>query len=291
MILYTSLAFLCSIAYSISAILCKIGLQSRENIRDLPLRTLILFLCTNRWWIIGVLLSGIANVAMIQIQSRLDVSIVFSFLNFSYILVLILGHCFLRERLSKEQWLGVGAVTIGTLMLLAVQNPQTGNGTDQQDLAFFTAFSLSAVMVLAYTIYRNRGPNYEVLAAICAGICFGCVETYLKASTNLVVSENGFFSIIDVDSIKYFLTGWPFFVMFAFGAVGWLFLQLTYSHGHVSVTIPIIAVTQRISSIASGYFVFDEIFSILRILGVFAILLGVLILVCSTIDFDDPQTA
>lgn len=291
MFFYTFFAFACSFIYSLSAILCKYGLQYNIDVRNLSVGELIRFLSTNGWWITGVLLSGIANVAMIEIQAHLDVSIVFSFLNFSYILILVLGHYFLREHLNKEQWLGVSAVTIGTLMLLAVRNPVTGSGTDIETLLYFTACAVSVVLILIYTLYKIPNVSYEIFAAMCAGICFGCVEMYLKSSTNLVASENGQFSIFNSVSIKYFLTAWPFFVMFVFGAIGWLFLQVTYTHGSVSVTIPIIAVSQRITSLASGYFVFGEVFSLLRAMGVLAILSGVAILILATLNFDEPQTA
>ena len=102
----------------------------------------------------------------------------------------------------------------------------------------------------------------------------------------------GEFTIFNLESIKNFLSVWPFFVMFAFGAFGWLFLQITYSHGNVSITIPIMAVTQRIVSVSSGYFVFDESFSILRSMGVITIISGVLILVYATLDTgEEPEAA
>ena len=290
MFLYTCLALVCSIFYSVSAILCKYGLQHNIDIRALSAKALVIFLSKNKWWIFGVLLSGLANIAMIEIQARLDVSIVYSLLNFSYIFVLILGHYFLRERLDTNQWLGVGVVIIGTLMILGVQNPSTGVDTDIQNLLILTALAILVVVILIITAYKNNQLNYEVIYAICTGICFGCVEIYLKANTNLVASETGKFTIFSMDSIKHFLTVWPFFVMFAFGAVGWLCLQVTYTHGNVSVTIPVMAVTQRIVSLSSGYCVFGETFTVLRSMGVLAIILGVFILVFSTINIREPKT-
>jgi len=227
---------------------------------------------------------------MIEIQARLDVSIVYSLLNFSYIFVLILGHYFLKERLEANQWLGVSTVIIGTIMILAVQNPATGVDTNVKSLMILTVIGLLALFILIITAYRLKRLNYEVIYAICTGICFGCVEIYLKANTNLVASETGHFTIFSMDSIKRFLMVWPFFVMFAFGAVGWLCLQITYTHGNVSVTIPVMAVTQRIVSLSSGHYVFGETFTILRSTGVLAIILGVLILVFSTINIREPKT-
>ena len=78
--------------------------------------------------------------------------------------------------------------------------------------------------------------------------------------------------------------------MFAFGAVGWLFLQITYSHGNVSVTMPVVAVTQRIVSMSSGFFVYGEQFTMLRTIGLLTIVLGVVMLIFSSLKIAEPKT-
>ena len=283
MVTYTIFALLSSLLYSVSAILCKYGLQHNVDVRSLSLPNLIAFLVRNKLWIVGVLLGGVANLSIVQIQSQLDVSIVYSILNVSYIFVLVLGHYFLHEHLNRTQWLGVGTAIIGTMMILAVKDPVTGRETDLQGLISLTIFSVIGVTSLIFISSRLKSGNYEVLSAVCAGICFGCVESYLKVTTNLVASEIGYFSIFSLNSVVEFVSLWPFFVMFVYGAVGWVFLQITYSHGSVSITIPVIAVIQRIVSMSSGYYIFGESFTSLKLVGIVTILLGVFLLIFSTL--------
>ena len=290
MIIYSILALLCSILYSVSAVFCKYGLQHNIELRTLSLQQLVLFLSRNKIWIIGVLMSGVANIAMIQIQARIDVSIVFSLLNFSYIFILVLGHYFLKEHLNNDQWLGVGTVILGTVMILGVSNPASGRDTDFGNLLFLSGCAVVAIGALIYIAYSETKVNYEIIYAVCTGISFACVETYLKASTNMVTADMGRFSIFSLDSIKHFLSIWPFFVMFAFGAVGWLFLQITYSHGNVSVTMPVVAVTQRIVSMSGGFFVYGEQFTMLRTIGLLTIVLGVAMLIFSSLKIAEPKT-
>ena len=104
--------------YALSAVFCKIGLQQRVRPPSFSLINLIQFLISSKIWLVGVALSSIANIAMIQIQATLDVSIVYSFLNLSYVFVLVLGHYFLKETLLHLQWTGVAVVIFGTLLLL-----------------------------------------------------------------------------------------------------------------------------------------------------------------------------
>ncbi len=291
MIIYTVLALLSSFLYSVSAILCKYGLQHNVDVRSLSILNLFLFLIKNKYWILGVILGGVANISIIQIQSQLDISIVYSILNVSYIFVLVLGHYFLHERLNRNQWLGVITAIVGTMMILAIKDTVTGSETDVDGLFSLTVFSVGVVACLMVVSAKMKSMNYEMIYALCAGVCFGCVETYLKATTNLVASEIGYFSIFSLNSVIEFVSLWPFFVMFVYGAVGWVFLQITYSHGNVSITIPMIAVTQRIVSMSSGYYIFGEYFTFLKVLGIVTILLGVFILIFSTLKTDQKVMA
>ncbi len=283
MVIYSFAAFLCSLMYALSAIFCKVGLQNAVS-GSFSFSRLVEFLIHRKIWLLGVALSGIANVAMVQIQSKLDVSIVYSFLNLSYVFILIMGHYLLKEILSYLQWMGVAVVIVGTLLLLAVTDPASGHATDTNALLVMTVASLIAVvgLVVSAKVWSSE-TNYEIFFAICTGICFGALEIYLKTTTNIVNRELGEFSIFSLSSVSSFIHSWPFFVMFIFGAVGWLCLQVTYSHGNISVSVPIVAVTQRIVSVMGGYFVFDEDFSILRIIGISLIICGVLLLVMASV--------
>jgi drug/metabolite transporter (DMT)-like permease len=283
MVIYSFAAFVCSLMYAISAILCKIGLQTVVA-DSLSINRLFNFLIHRKIWLLGVALSGLANIAMIQIQSQLDVSIVYSFLNLSYVFILVMGHYLLKEMLTYLQWIGVAVVILGTLLLLAVTDPASGQATNTSVLLLMTGVSLTAVvfLVISAKVWSSE-TNYEIFFAICTGICFGALEIYLKTTTNIVTGELGEFSIFSLSSVTSFVQSWPFLVMFVFGAIGWFCLQITYSHGNVSVSVPIIAVTQRIVSTMGGYYVFGEDFSLLRVLGIATIICGVLLLVLASI--------
>lgn len=290
MITYTFFALVCSLLYSVSSVFCKYGLQHNVELGSLSTSRLVVFLAGNKFWLLGLLLAVVANVAMIQIQSRLDVSVVYSILNFSYIFVLVLGHYFLRESLHPDQWFGVVVTAMGTFLIVGVNEKNTGQPTEIVNLLTLTGASILVIATLILTAWNNKWIQYEILYAICAGINFGLVEIYLKATTNMAGGEGGDFSIFSLQSMREFVSGWPFFVMFFCGAVGWLFLQITYSHGNVSVTVPIVAVMQRIVSIFGGYYVYDELFGLIKIMGVITILLGIFILIFCTLRIEEPTT-
>ncbi|MGH8556330.1 MAG: EamA family transporter [Methylococcales bacterium] len=283
MIIYTLLVFFCSFLYGLSAVLCKHGLQSNAAIRSMSFKKLLLHLVKNRIWILGVCLSFATNLAIVEMQSFIDISVVYPILNFSYIFVLLLGYAFLHENLNKRQWIGIITVTIGTLLIIFVEKPGTGSDTIIERLLAFSAFSILAICAVVFTVYRKKVENYEIYYALCTGLSFGNVETYIKANTNMVISELGQFSIFSLDSLYYFISLWPFATMILFSVVGWLCMQITYSHGNVSVSVPLFAILQSCVTLSCGYFVFGEYFSFQKILGITTIVLGVIMLVLSSV--------
>lgn len=244
-------------------------------------KKLILFLIKNKIWVLGVFLSFATNLAIVEIQTIIDISVVYPVLNFSYIFVLLLGYIFLYEKLAKRQWIGVITVSIGTLLIIFIEKPGTGSETNIERLLAFSSTSMLLICTVIFIVYKNRVKNYEKYYALCTGLSLGNVETYIKANTNMVIAEYGGFSIFSMDSLYYFASLWPFAMMVLFSVVGWLCMQITYSHGNVSVSVPLFAVLQSCVTLFCGYFVFGEYFSFQKVLGIATIVSGVLMLVLS----------
>jgi Predicted permeases len=287
MIIYELLTLFCSFLYGASSVLCKIGLQYNSNLRSYSIKNIIILLIKNKIWLLGVFISIFSNIIIAQVQSVIDISIVYPILNFSYIFTLLLGYLFLKESLNKNQWLAIIIVTLGTAIILFVKNLATGDQTDINDLIFLTFISIISIVILIIITFNNRNINYEIIYAICAGISFGNVETYLKVNTNLIINKIGYFSIFSFESVGEFLMMWPFLVLISFSIIGFICIQVSYSHGNVSITVPIIAVIQRIINMISGYLIFGEHFPSTKIIGFITIVLGIFILIFSSLNNDD----
>lgn len=284
MLSYATIILVCCFMYGASAVLCKYALQ-RNGVVVSPMsrRKKILSVVTNKIWLVGVVLSVCANLIIIQVQSLADLSIVYPILNFAYIFTLILGYFFLDEILTKAQWLGVATTVAGTAILLFVENPATGHQTDIAHLMMIASVSILLIITLVLSARKDRRQIGEIYYAICAGVSFGNVEAFLKATTNMTVAEIGHFSVFSWESVLEFLSIWPFFIFMAFGVIGFIFMQVAYSHGDVSVSVPLITMTQRPLTLFSGYFAFGEAFPLVKILGIVTILLGVVVITHSTI--------
>ncbi len=282
MYFFTLLVFVCSFLYGLSAVLCKYGLQHDIELRNQSLKSILLLLVHNKMWIAGVLLSFVTNIIVLELQTVLDVSVVYPILNFSYIFVLLLGYYFLNEHLNPRQWFGVLTVIIGTALILFIQTPTTGQEANVLNLMIFSVISLFIIAYIIYTIYQQAIDNYEIGYAICTGLSLALVQIYIKANTNLVTVEIGHFSIFSMDSVLHFFTLWPFLMLTLFSVVSWICTQITYSHGNISVSVPLFAVIQSVVTLIFGYFVFDEQLGLQKIAGAIIIVLGVVIVIAST---------
>lgn len=283
MFIYTLVVFFCSFLYGLSAILCKYGLQHNVKLKDYPITRMLLFVIRNKIWVLGVLISFAANIIIVEIQSVIDVSVVYPILNFSYVFTLILGYMVLKENLNKNQLFGILIVVIGTGLIIFVKEPATGGATNTKILLILSLISLIIIGSIIYTVYKNKIENYEIIYAICTGISLSNVETYVKANTNLVINELGYFTVLSLESITYFISLWPFLMLVLFAVVGWVCMQITYSHGNVSVTVPIFAVLQSSLTMTGGFFVFNEAVTLEKFVGILTIITGVSIIILSSI--------
>lgn len=292
MLFYGAVVLLSCVLYGASAVLCKFGLQ-----RDVPRDPRMGWwgktwaALRSRYWLMGWLCGAAANIIIVQVQTFADITLVYSLLNFAYVFTLMMGYVFLHELLTREQWIGVGAAILGTMMLLFVNDPATGHATAIFHLGLMAVVSLLVVVILVLFAVWDRRQIHELYFATCAGIAFGNVETFLKTNTNLIISNVGHFSILSGESVIAFFMTWPFAFIVVFSIIGFVCMQLAYAHGDVSVSVPLIIVTQRPVTLFAGYFVFDEAFPVMKVLGILTMLISIVVITVSTIKRNDESKA
>lgn len=280
---YIIVALLCSFLFAVGAILCKYGMRTLNTAMPPNIFQLAWFLIRNRIWFLGVFVSLGTNAVVLQIQSVLDLSIVHSILTSTYIFTLFLGYLFLGEKLSRTQWLGTLTVIIGTTAIVLIGEPVTGGATRIDNLLLLSVSSLFMIALLLVLANTCKTINYEIAYAISAGIAFGNCQVYVKASTNMIEDQTGSFSILSLQSISEFLNIWPSLALIVFSVTGFLCMHISFSHGKVSICVALLAVISRTISTSSGYYIYGEHFSGMKILGIAIILTGVFIITLASL--------
>lgn len=280
---YIVAALLCSFLFAVGAVLCKYGMRNLNSDAPPNIFRLAWFLLRNKVWLSGVVISLATNTAVLQIQSILDQSVIHSILTSTYIFTLLLGYAFLNEKLSPAQWFGTLTVIAGTAAILFLEQPISGGDTHVMNLMLLSILSMLIVVSLLLLAKTWESINYEVAYAIAAGIAFGNCQVYVKVSTNMIEDQTGFFSVLSLQSISEFLNIWPSLAVVLFSVTGFLCMHLSFSHGKVSICVALLAVISRTISTSSGYYIYGEHFSGMKMLGIAIILAGVFIITFASI--------
>ena len=135
--------------------------------------------------------------------------------------------------------------------------------------------STSVSNVIANSRLRS---NNEIFYAIAAGMAFGNSQIYVKVTTNFISDETGGFSVLSMQSLSELVHVWPSLAVALFSVIGFICMQISFSHGKVSITVALIAVISRAISTSSGFFVFGESFARVNVLGQQVVFVGVFVL-------------
>ncbi len=280
---YMALTLVCSFSHAVGAVLCKYGLENLKHLPDKNLKRIVLFLVRSKFWVLGLVVTLSTNVFVLQLQSVLDISVVQSILNSGYIFTLLLGYLVLDEVLTKQQLVGTIAVIIGALAIMTVDNPVSSQSTNIEVLLIQSGISFLIICLLILFSFFYENVNYEILYAISGGIAFGNSQVCVKATTNYITDETGYFSVFSMQSVTEFVNVWPTALIVLFGITGFICMQISFTHGKVSICVALLAVISRTISTSSGYYIFGEEFPYSKLIGIVTILVGVFIITMSTI--------
>ena len=123
-----------------------------------------------------------------------------------------------------------------------------------------------------------------------AGILYGIATIFLKAMTLEVILILGGFNILDPSSLLVLATRLSFWLYLSSSVIAYFLLQCAYSHRRASVAFPVNNSLSTLVPIIIAVLVFGDLllipvngllvfpFSYLRIIGIVAVVLGILLL-------------
>ncbi len=102
-----------------SQLLLKVGISriGTANFDTTNLIKMILGALTNGYIVLGLLTMTISMITHIMSLSRFDVSFVFPFISFAYIIVAVWGFVFLGEQFNLTRYIGIAVILAGTIIL------------------------------------------------------------------------------------------------------------------------------------------------------------------------------
>jgi hypothetical protein len=249
MLLYLSLAILASVLMALGLLMMKsrsahLPMAAGANtigaivawIRD-PMWSGGLGVQTAGWacYVIAVSRAPVSMVA-VMMQGGIGLFVIAS--------VLVLG-----ERASAREWVGIGAIIFGMLMLtLSLQAAEPDGAFEPGTLLMFTALLMAAGLAPMAVARMNAS---GAAAAIFSGVAFGLGALFTKAMTLEFAG--------DTASLTLRLLSSPYvYGMLVANIVGIVMLQNAFHSARAIVAMPLSGALSNIVPIAGGMIVFGE---------------------------------
>lgn len=118
---YFLLIVLTVILNAASQLLLKTGIsqigKATYNIQELV--RIFVACITNGYILLGLVTMTLSMFTHILSLSRFDVSFVFPFISFAYVIVAVAGFLFMDETFNLMRYVGIGVILVGTVILAA----------------------------------------------------------------------------------------------------------------------------------------------------------------------------
>lgn len=271
--------------HGVSAQIPKIGISTLIS----NLKGVISALVRSRAWAFSILIGIVGGFCMVQAQSMGDLTVVLPLANLACAFSILFGVLFLRERLNSREWVGLFVLLVGAVLISTSASEATGRST-KIDVLWGLTFGFLLVIALSLWIARTaRSSSKEFIFSLCTGLFYGLGYIYLKVTTNMVLQKLGTFSVLSLESVISALTTWSAIICILCNILGFLFMQVAFSHSRVSVSHPLLTIVANMSPVIGGVLVFGEELTAFRSAGLIAIMIGALVVAFSAHPTSEPK--
>ena len=248
----------------------KLAADSLPKIGEVSLWVGIRGFFTNWKWLLGFVATTFGWIFLIKASDLGEISVVQPLMSVGDLFLILLAVVFLKERLTKREWIGVALTVLGAVILSFEAHEIAPITINWIRTGLFISFCIVTGIILFQIGRKAQRP--EVPLGIAVGICFGLGATltelmtaYLTLSGQHLESLAGIFNPV-----------LPF--MLLANVAGLIILQAAFQRGRASVIVPIQLSVVNALVILSGIFLFLEAITPLRICGISIIVAGAVLL-------------
>ena len=168
------------------------------------------------------------------------------------VFVLVLRRVWIRQDVAGAAWAAVLVVCVALAVFLTVAEPTGGHPMPQraQWLSALLVFG-GAIAVLAAAGMRGSPVRRAAVFAVAAALAWALMATFLKTATGTLATLG----------IGGMLTRWPVYALAAAAVTGTLLEQSALHVGPLSVSQPLLVITNPLTSIVLSIWLFDEHFT------------------------------
>lgn len=271
------------VLFSVGTAMQKHGISTsfpKITLRELGKRggEILLALGKNWLWTVGVIFWFFGWVLHFQALGMGHISLVQPLMNSQIFVVVLIGVLILKEKIVPYEWLGVGILVGGAVLLSFSATGKEGELEIMEGpLYILTGVIFVLIFSLTFATSRIKGSLWEVALAIIAGLLFSIGAIYMKATTSLI--REGMDFTLSSPEVWFKVLTTPYFLgVIIAGASGFVITQGAFSHGRAAIVTPIITTVSMLVPVVAAILIFKEEITLLRGMGLLVIMIGALLL-------------
>ena len=168
------------------------------------------------------------------------------------VFVMVLRRVWIRQDVPPVAWTAVLTVTVALAVFLAAAEPTGGQPAPEAAEWLSAGLVFGGVIaVLAALGMRGSPMRRAGVLAVAAALTWALEATFLKTTTDTLAASG----------IGGMLTRWPLYTFIAATAVGTVLQQAALHVGPLSVSQPLLVITDPFASIILSIWLFDERFT------------------------------
>jgi uncharacterized membrane protein len=249
-ILYLSIAIVASVLMALGLLMMKSRSAHLPMAAGANTIGAIVAWIRDPMWIGGLGVQTAGWALYVIAVSRAPVSMVAVMMQSGIALFVIASVVILGERANRREWVGIGAIVLGMLMLtLSIQAGETEGALEPGTLLMFSALLMVAGLVpMAVARLKVSG----AAAAILSGVAFGLAALFTKAMTEEFTASAAASLALRIVSNPYV------YGLIVANIVGIVLLQNSFHSARGIIAMPLSGALSNIVPIAGGMIVFGE---------------------------------
>ena len=250
MILYLSIAIVASVLMALGLLMMKSRSAHLPMAAGANTIGAIVAWLRDPMWIGGLGVQTAGWALYVIAVSRAPVSMVAVMMQGGIALFVIASVVILGERANRREWVGIGAIVLGMLMLtLSVQAGETEGAFEPGTLLMFSALLMVAGLAPMAVARLNAS---GAAAAILSGVAFGLGALFTKAMTEQFTASAAASLALRIVSNPYV------YGLIVANIVGIVLLQNSFHSARGIIAMPLSGALSNIVPIAGGMIAFGE---------------------------------
>lgn len=227
---------------------------------------------TNWIWMTGLvfMIGGMVNFA--TALSKADLSVVQPIVCLTGVIAALIGVAVLKEKVLPVEWLGIGLILVGVVVVSSVSSGQTAVIPSNRGMFVFTA--ITTVMIGGSLLLSRAGLSVEFAMSLVAGLNYGLSNLVGKFLTQRVIAETGSFSLAAGSTYASLATDYPLYIIILVNILGGGAFETAFANGRASVVSPLVTIISTVLPIVAALTILGEAVHLSHAIGIAIVLLG-----------------